>query len=167
MEDFDIKELVDTITGNDEEGLPKAFSSLQHQMLFIDDEDIEPEIIDEASTAYATAGITVSDGMATAILKFQSFDDIDFIRMHAVCKNFENREFGERTELLVLTLVDNETYSNFVSMVVHLVSFDGAEPIIRFMASSNNTRAFTIDDLDVDDEDYDDYDDYDEDDYDF
>ena len=145
MEDFDIKDLVDTITGTDEEGNPKAFTTLQHQMLFISDEDIETEIIDEAITSFATVGVTVSEGMVTTLLKFNSFDDIDFIRMHTVCKNYENREFGERTELLVLTLIDDETYKNVISMVVELVSFDGAEPIIRLMANSDNTRAFQVD----------------------
>lgn len=166
MEDFNLKDLVDTITGTNEDGNPKSFSTLQHQMLFITEEDIEPEVIDEAITTFANVGITVSDGLVTAILKFNSFDDIDFIRMHAVCKNYENREFGERTELLALTLIDNETHSNFITMIVELVSFDGAEPIIRFMGSSDNTRAFILDDSDIEidedeyDDDYEDYEGY-------
>lgn len=150
MEDFNIKDLVDTMTGTDENGNPKAMVTLQHQMLFLGDDDIETEIIDETMTSYAVLGLNVSGGMTTALLKFNSFDDIDFIRMHTVCKNYETREFGERTEMLVLTMIDLETYTNVVSMVVELVSFDGAEPIVRLMANSDNTRAFMVDPEDVD-----------------
>jgi hypothetical protein len=60
--------------------------------------------------------------------------------------------------LLALTLVDDTTFENVVSMVVELVSFDGAEPIIRFMGNSDNTSAFIIEqDEDEDDDEFDDY----------
>lgn len=158
MEDFNIKDIVNTLTGADEDGNARAFSTLQHQKLYIDGDDIDTEVIDEAITNFAVVGISVSQGMVTAALQFNSFDDVDFIRMHTVCKNYANREFGEQTELLALTLVDDETFENVVSMVVELVSFDGAEPIIRFIGNSDNTSAFIIEhEAEDDDEEFDDY----------
>lgn len=158
MEDINIKDIVDTLTGADEDGNARAMSTLQHQKLYIVGDDIDTEIIDEAITNFAVVGISVSQGMVTAALQFDSFDDVDFIRMHTVCKNYANREFGEQTELLALTLVDDTTFENVVSMVVELVSFDGAEPIIRFMGNSDNTSAFIIEqDEDEDDDEFDDY----------
>lgn len=167
MEQIELKDVLEAITGTNEDGSSKALATLQHQVELGVDEDGMPviEAADQANALYAIANIIVSRGKITAVLEFDSFDDDEYVMFRGLLKDYEKGNFAEGNHYLVLTLADDETANIFISMFVDMVCFDGVDPIIRLMGDADDASYYTLPYLEDDEDDWyeDDEDDLEED----
>lgn len=144
MEKKMLEEILGTITGVSEENGPKAVVSLQHQVVYDMDENGKPLIVvdEEESVSYSVVGLAVSNGYTTIYVRFDDYEDDEYLRFKRLIKNYENRERDNKTHLLVLTMADQKTLSNFVTSVAMMVTFDGVEPVVKFVGKSAETTVY-------------------------
>ena len=152
-EQIELRKAVEAITGKNENGRPKAIVTLQHQIVHSIDDDGVPTITveDQANTMFAVASVVVSNGKVTMLLDFDSFEDDDYVRFRGLLKEYERGDTTYGNHLLVMTLADEDTASIFISMIVDLICFDGADPTIKLLGDAEQARYYAITSNDDDD----------------
>lgn len=142
-------EIIKSITGRNENGSLKAACALQEQKLEKTENGIEVSLVNEASTTFAVAGIAVEDDKIKATLTFESFEDIDYIRMCQVIKDNDEREVDENC-ILVLSMTDVATLQNYVILPITMVALDGVNPVVRLVGNANDARVYSVPEEELD-----------------
>lgn len=141
----DIAEYFKAIEGVDENGEPKAVATLQNQAFTADAlGHVTNRVIDEASTTSAEVRFVLSNGIVVVALTFEDFDDIEYIRMKAVCEDFLRKTNPTEIRHLVLTLTDAGVFEHFVTAITMTHVIDTNVPRIRFLCKSGDVSAYCI-----------------------
>ena len=142
---IDVAEYFKAIEGIDDYGEPKAVATLQNQAFIADAWGyVTNRVIDEASTTSAEARFVLSNGIVVIALTFEDFDDVEYIRMKAVCEDFLKKTNPTEIRHLVLTLADSGVFDHFITAFTMTHVIDKNVPRIRFLCKSGDVSAYCI-----------------------
>lgn len=152
MDDAKRKELMafyKATEGVDENGEPRAVAALQVQSYTVDAAGRKDmRVVDEATTTSAMVAFSVKKDRVSIALMFEEFDDIERIRMKAVCDDFVAKANPLEDRELVLTLTDSGVFEHFMTAVTMAHIVDRDKPYIRFLCQESDVFMNTLRDED-------------------
>jgi len=144
MVEGNVIDLLKRVVGKDENGYPKAIVVLQDQHFYNRDGEMCVACDDEAGTSDAVVAVAIDDDVFKISLTFDGFEDLDYIRFHAMVMQYCSKEIDRDAHTLAITISDNETQRVFVVSQISSIIFDGKDPIIRISASTQKSIAYEM-----------------------
>jgi hypothetical protein len=137
--------------GLGETGEPKAIAVLQNQTYTMALEGAStPRVHDQAATAYATLKFAIYNGLLSATLIFEDFEDEDYLRFKSVCTHM-TMDVGESGEAsdglehhLVLTITDKVSHDYFMTCFLLTYAFDGIKPSVTFVCKLDDAIMYQL-----------------------